>query len=55
MIAEASAGVVVDPKVGDSGFAFAGLQKPQWSFVALEVVGGEGFLANDCYDRLEDF
>ena len=55
MVAEAAGGVVVDPKVGGGGFAFTWLQKPQWSFVSLEVIGVEGFLANCRDDRLKDF
>ena len=35
--------------------AGAWLQKSQWSFVSLKVVGVESLLANGGDDRLEDF
>ena len=65
MVAETSGWVVVNPEVGGGSFAClaaralasagAWLQKSQWSFVSLKVVGVESFLANGGDDRLEDF
>lgn len=50
MVADTSGGVVEDPEVGGGCFSGARSEESQWSFVSLQVVGGEGFAVDSFGD-----
>lgn len=46
VVADAAGGVVENPEVGGGCFSGPRGEEGQWSFVSLQVVGGEGLVVN---------